>query len=583
MFCPFIHYFRQIYVIMECAFVRFSSRHLAVLSCLLICLLAPPLPAQPPKPEGTYRIGILGCHRQFEPAPALVRYLSSELDLALWIGDNIYADTRTDIGYLDSCYQALGAKPAFRQLMATTPYLATWDDHDYGDNDEWKDYPLKGESKALFRRFWHLEDQIPTEQPGIYYAQQLKVGNQQLQIILLDVRYNRDEPGPFADLLGEAQWTWLASQLRQPADLRLIVSGTQVLLDKESGSESWDQYPQAQARLFDLIRRSEAERVVFITGDQHYGEVCRLSGGVDYDVVELQFSGINQTENPEYNPLRVAPAAHTLHSYALLDLQFEPSAYDPPHLLFRVFDAMSNETQLTYRVNFSELTLDLQFATDTAFVQRKDVYIRHRYPQLVVRYTTDGQIPGPDSPLYEGPFELKETTTVRARLFDQAGFARSKVFTQTYAYLYPLSSVAAGPVAPGLRYRYVEGEFSQLPDFETQAITRSGIVEDLRLDRLAPRPDHFAVEYTGFIEVLEEGLYTFSLTSDDGSALYLHDRLLVDNNGSHSKRMRTGRIALKKGLHPIRLRYFEDYDGEYLDLKVRTQSADHPISFFYYR
>lgn len=538
------------------------SRSLFLFGWLLVGSWFPAL-AQPDMP---FRIAILGCHRQFEPAPALVRYVQAQPDLCLWIGDNIYADTQSDLDHLRRCYDALEAKPAFRQLKAAAPYLATWDDHDFGDNDEVKTYPLKVESQALFRAFWELESAIPAGQAGIYYAERHVVQGKTVQIIMLDVRYHRDEPGPAADMLGEAQWRWLGAQLQQPADLRLIVSGTQVLLPAEAGSETWDQYPQARQRLFDLIEATEAEGVVFITGDQHYGEVCRRRGLLGYDAIELQFAGINQIEAPEFNPYRVAPASRSLHSYALLDLYLQPSATEVPHLLFRIFDAMTDATELIYRVNLDEISLQVAFDADTAFVREKMVHLQQSYPQYVLRYTLDGRDPDARSPQYEGPFRIRTSTLVKARLFGPEGQPRSRVFAQAYEQLQPQAARQPGGVlAQGVRYSYVEGEFAQLPDFEAVVPTQIGTAQRFAVDAW-PRQDHFALRYQGLLKVPADGVYTFVLASDDGSALYLNDRLVVDNDGSHSRRVRQGRVALQAGYHAFDLRYFEDYAGQALEV-----------------
>src|SRR5690606_11240587 len=66
--------------------------------------------------------------------------------------------------------------------------------------------------------------------------------------------------------------------------------------------------------------------------------------------------------------------------------------------------------------------------------------------------------------------------------------------------------------------------------------------------------------------VPETGIYTFYLKSDDGSKLYLDGELLIDNDGSHDTSTKTGLKALKKGMHPVRLDYFEDFLGAHLQL-----------------
>jgi hypothetical protein len=301
------------------------------------------------------RIAILGCLKQNEPAPALVKVGSEEPDLCLWIGDNVYADTETSPEFLRSCYATLAAKPGFQELRAAAPWAATWDDHDFGLNNAGGEYPLKNESKAIFREFWKLTDEIPVDRDGVYYAKMFSTNGKNLQLILLDPRFNRAMPGPDADTLGEQQWAWLSETLAEPADLRLLVSGFQVLLDAGTGSETWAEFPAARQRLFDTIRKSGAEHLVLLTGDQHYGEVCRLTDALGYDAVELQFAGLNQIETPEFNSLRVSPVSRSKQSYALLDIQWRRTAEDAPHLLFRVVDAEQGRDELVYRVNFAEL------------------------------------------------------------------------------------------------------------------------------------------------------------------------------------------------------------------------------------
>ena len=85
-------------------------------------------------------------------------------------------------------------------------------------------------------------------------------------------------------------------------------------------------------------------------------------------------------------------------------------------------------------------------------------------------------------------------------------------------------------------------------------------------ETIAQRIDHYAIRYTGYVDIPKSGIYTFYLRSDDGSKLYLHDDLVVDNDGSHSSITKQGMMALKKGLHPIRIEYFEDFLGQELRL-----------------
>ncbi len=520
-----------------------------------------------PKRDGVFRIAVLGCHRQFEPAPALVKYLETDPDLCIWVGDNVYADTKDDPSFLEKCYQALEQKPAFQELRKNYDFMATWDDHDFGYNDAGKEYPLKAFSKDLFRRFWRLEDQIPAEQDGIYYARTFSVEDKQLQIIMLDVRYNRNAPNSNGDVLGEQQWKWLGEQLKAEADLRIIVSGFQILLPKEAGSETWDFFPDARRRLFELIRRQQLEKVFFFTGDQHYGEVCRRPNLMDFDAVELQFSGINQIEEPEFNPFRVSPVITSKHSYTVMDIQMNPNEYDPPHVLFHIADAMRDRTELTYRFNLEEISLNLEFPEDTVFGDRMMVELKHNYPELSVRYTLDGQEPGASSALYSEPIMIEESCTFKARFFTKDNQARSRTYRQFFEKLSPLAAqeVQVSTLSNGLSYRYFEGHFTDLPDFSMMEPTKSGVATAFDPELIAEKDDHYAIWFDGMVKIEKAGLYDFFTISDDGSRLLINDRLIVDNGGSHSKRMKKGLVFLEEGYHRIRVEYFEDYSGQSLE------------------
>jgi hypothetical protein len=100
-----------------------------------------------------------------------------------------------------------------------------------------------------------------------------------------------------------------------------------------------------------------------------------------------------------------------------------------------------------------------------------------------------------------------------------------------------------------------------------------GVAEQLDLQPLQQREDHFGLAFEGYVKVPEDGVYTIYTVSDDGSRLYLGGRLLVDNDGSHSSRQRSGLAVLEKGYHPIKIEYFEDYSGEQLIVKWKRQDG----------
>jgi hypothetical protein len=68
-------------------------------------------------------------------------------------------------------------------------------------------------------------------------------------------------------------------------------------------------------------------------------------------------------------------------------------------------------------------------------------------------------------------------------------------------------------------------------------------------------PERFSVRWTGYLTVPRSGFYVFATTSDDGSSLYIDDRIVVDNSGQHVSMTQTGRVHLTEGSHHIRLDY----------------------------
>ncbi len=109
-------------------------------------------------------------------------------------------------------------------------------------------------------------------------------------------------------MLGDVQWAWLEEQLKQPADLRLIVSSVQVVADGH-GWERWGNLPRERQKLYDLIRSTKAGRVLFLSGDRHIGAIYRETNGTPYPVYDVTASGITQyfSAAKEEGPNRITP------------------------------------------------------------------------------------------------------------------------------------------------------------------------------------------------------------------------------------------------------------------------------------
>ncbi|MCK7537952.1 MAG: PA14 domain-containing protein [Marinilabiliales bacterium] len=85
-----------------------------------------------------------------------------------------------------------------------------------------------------------------------------------------------------------------------------------------------------------------------------------------------------------------------------------------------------------------------------------------------------------------------------------------------------------------------------------------------------PAKEKYGLEFRGFIRVLKDGVYTFFVSSDDGSRLWIGDTLVVDNDGLHGMTLRSGDIALGAGLHPVTVRYFNKTGDRELKVEWRV-------------
>jgi alkaline phosphatase D len=286
------------------------------LAILLSLVCALPCAADDARP--LTRIAFGCCSDQDKPLPIFDKIADLKPDLYLATGDNIYVDLKREPGLdevanMRAKYDRLAALPGWQRLARTCPMLATWDDHDYGKNDVGAEYPHKDESQQLHLDFFGVPKDSPRRaQKGVYNAKVIGPEGKRVQVVLLDTRYFRSKlkkdsrplPGtrivpylpntdPDATMLGPEQWKWLEGQLKQPAELRLLVSSIQVIAD-EHPHEKWANLPLERDRLYKLLRDTKAGGVVILSGDRHLGEISMDPKAVGYPLFDVTSSGLNQ-------------------------------------------------------------------------------------------------------------------------------------------------------------------------------------------------------------------------------------------------------------------------------------------------
>ena len=109
---------------------------------------------------------------------------------------------------------------------------------------------------------------------------------------------------------------------------------------------------------------------------------------------------------------------------------------------------------------------------------------------------------------------------------------------------------------PGIKYIYREGLFPSAKSVKNYPANKNGVMRTFSLEAIKDqRP--FGYNFSGYIKVPRDGIYEFSIVANDGAVLYIDDVMVVDNDGGHRSQTLFGKIALKKGLHPLRLNYFQ--------------------------
>ncbi len=223
-------------------------------------------------------------------------------------------------------------------------------------------------------------------------------------------------------------------------------------------------------------------------------------------------------------------------------------------------------------------------ADSSSFAGHATVSLSSPIPATAIYYTLDGSEPMVSSALYTGPLILDATTTVNARAVKE-GYNNEYIAVKTVNKLELRDAIQATDLTSGLECKYYEAEWERLPDFDTVEFVKAFTVETIAIPKIA-REEDYGLTFNGFVKIPVDGIYAFSINSDDGSRLYISDSLLVDNDGLHGDSEMTGMIGLKAGFHPLTALMFQSKGGEALGVSVAGPSFPKqviPATMLYYK
>lgn len=194
--------------------------------------------------------------------------------------------------------------------------------------------------------------------------------------------------------------------------------------------------------------------------------------------------------------------------------------------------------------------------------ENPEVSIQNVLDRGDIRFTIDGSAPTPASMIYENPFIVSSNTVVQARIFNQ----QLPISETTSAYF----RVVDNPDQLGIRYKtYMVGEIDSLPDFSQLTPEADGISLEISSNNLnLPRESFVAAVFDGQLQIPTDGTYTFYLASDDGSKMYINDKLVIDNDGDHGVVLKSDTVDLTSGTHKIRVEWFNLGGGYWLGTMI---------------
>ena len=261
----------------------------------------------------------------------------------------------------------------------------------------------------------------------------------------------------------------------------------------------------------------------------------------------------------------IVPRMIALSEIAWVEPAAKPSLEEFYRQLVPQFKRM-DVMRVNYRVP------DLQgFYKVNAFIDETTVDLTCPLPGTEIRYTTDGSMPTKESALYNGALDVTETTDFAFRTFRPDGSPSDVARTKYVKAPYAEAVTAPAALQPGLKAVWHDFRGNLCADIDAAPVKGEYVVESVSIPKEVK--GNIGLVMTGYLEVPADGIYTFALLSDDGSTLTLDGELLGDNDGAHSSVEIIVQKALKAGLHPIEVRYF-DCNGGVLQMELVNEKGE---------
>ncbi|MEZ4774157.1 MAG: family 16 glycoside hydrolase [Bacteroidia bacterium] len=119
-----------------------------------------------------------------------------------------------------------------------------------------------------------------------------------------------------------------------------------------------------------------------------------------------------------------------------------------------------------------------------------------------------------------------------------------------------------------INYRYYHGRWDVLPPFDSLEVRAEGTSRFFDIEKIKTRDNNYGIRFFGPLPITREGDYYFTIISDDGSRLYIDDKVVASNDSTHAEQPRKGKVFLSEGTHNLTLDFFQGGGGAFLQVFV---------------
>jgi alkaline phosphatase D len=252
---------------------------------------------------GLFKLSFGSCmHKIGVHNPNLVnQILKRKPDAMALLGDIAVDDRENNFNMHRADYLLRDFSPAWQRLAANVPLYATWDDHDYLNND------LNGipegfseTDRKMLREVWEQNWNNPAnKKEGIFFN--TRIGP--VELIMLDTRSCRtnENRGEYGSYLGMEQLNWLKETLQQStATYKVISSGTMWSDYISNGKDSWGTWDTlARKEIFQFIEKENISGVLLVSGDRHGARAFKIPVTTKFSLYEFEAASMGGVPGPD--------------------------------------------------------------------------------------------------------------------------------------------------------------------------------------------------------------------------------------------------------------------------------------------